>query len=403
MSHATDALKDLKAPEAIQLPKSLKVVAALAVVAGAGALYWSYSQGHHAQTWGAYLIGAFYALGLGLFGVLWVAMLYLSKGVWSVSMRRIPEAMTAWILPGGGLILLVGLGAHSLYHWTDPSTEDPLLLHKAPFLNMELFYTLIVASLVLWQIFAFAIVRNSRKQDKTGKIKHSRTNVALSAAFVVVYAITFSVVSFYLLMSLEPHWFSTMYAVLLFTDMMQTGTAFVALIAAILIMKGQLKGFLNENHLHSVSKMMFATTGFWAYIYFCQYMLIWYGNIPEETAYFLTRYQNGWLGALLALPLLKFVIPFVLLVPRENKRKPGRVAFLAVLILVAQFLELFLLVSPALGHGDHAAHGHWPVVEGAVTAGFVGLFFLVFSWSLGRNSPVPLKDPRLRECLNLHQ
>lgn len=400
MSHE---LHDLKAPEPIRLPFALKAGAGLAVLAGAGALYWAHAQGHHAEAWGAYLIGAFYALGLGVFGVLWVAMLYLSKGAWSVSMRRIPEAMTAWILPGGVLVVLVGLGAHSLYHWTDATTRDPLLLHKAPFLNLRLFYVLIAASLILWQLFALAIVRGSRRQDETGKASHSRTNVVLSAVFVVVYAVTFSVVSFYLLMSLEPHWFSTMYAVLTFTDMLQTGTAFVALIAAILMIRGQLRGFLNENHLHSVAKMMFAATGFWAYIYFCQYLLIWYSNIPEETAYFIARYRNDWLGALLVLPLLKFVIPFVLLARRENKRRPRTVAALAVVVLVAQFWELYLLVGPALGHGEHAAHAHWPVVEAAVTAGFVGLFFLVFAWSLERNRPVPLKDPRLRACLELHQ
>jgi hypothetical protein len=246
-------------------------------------------------------------------------------------------------------------------------------------------------------------MRNSRKQDKTGKAAHSRSNVRLSALFIVLYAVTFSVVSFFLLMSLEAHWFSTMYAVLTFTDMMQAGTAFVALMAAATIMRGQLKGYLNENHLHSIGKMMFAATGFWAYIYFCQFMLIWYANIPEETSYFLTRYGNGWMPYLMALPILKFVVPLVVMAPRNNKRTPGRVAAMAVLILVAQFLELYLLVGPAIGHGGHAAHAHLPIIEFAVTAGFFGLFYLVYSWSVGRHNSVPVKDPRLRECLEYHQ
>jgi hypothetical protein len=258
-------------------------------------------------------------------------------------------------------------------------------------------------SFVAWLLFATLIARNSRTQDETGSVVSSRSNVRLSALFVVVYALSFSVVSFYLLMSLEAHWFSTMYAVVTFTDMIQTGTAFVSLVAAVLILRGQLKGFLNENHLHSVAKMMFAATGFWAYIYFCQFMLIWYANLPEETSYFLTRYSNGWLPYLLVLPMLKFVIPFVVMAPRNNKRKPGRVAAMAVLILFAQFWELYLLISPAIGHGEHKAQAHLPWTEFAVTAGFFGMFFLVFAWSLGRHNPVPLKDPRLRECLDYHQ
>jgi len=320
-------------------------------------------------------------------------------------MRRLPEAMTSWLLPGGLFAIAVALGGHHLYHWSDPAAveADELLLHKEPFLNLGLFYALVGASLIVWVIFGFLMLRNSRAQDDSGKVSLSRANVHLSALFVVIYAVSFSVVSFYLLMSLEAHWFSTMYAVLTFTDMIQTGTAFVALVAALLILRGGLGGFVNENHLHSLAKMMFAFTGFWAYIYFCQYLLIWYGNLPEETVHFIVRQEDGWLASLLILPFLKFIVPFVYMLPRENKRRPGRVAAMAVLLLVAQFWELYVLVAPAVGHGPERASGHLPWVEAIVTLGFLGLFVLVFAWSLGRHNAVPLKDPRLRECLAYHQ
>lgn len=397
---------NLEAPKVLSVSVTGRIVAALALIAGAAAFYWALSKGQTGLAWSSYLIGAFYTLGLGLFGILWVAILYVSNSAWSVTMRRIPEAMSSWILPGGVLAgVVAAVGGHELYRWMDPAAVagDELLEHKAPFLNSDLFFGALGASVLLWLIFGALIMRNSRKQDKTGKAALSRVNVRLSALFIVVYAVTFSVVSFYFLMSLEAHWFSTMYAVLTFTDMVQTGTAFVALMAAVAIMRGQLRGYLNENHLHSIGKMMFAATGFWAYIYFCQFMLIWYGNVPEETSYFVTRYNNGWLSYLLVLPLLKFVVPFVFMAPRNNKRKPMRVAVMAVLILVAQFWELFLLVSPAMGHGDQAAHAHPPVVEFAVTAGFIGLFYLVFTWSLRRQNPVPVKDPRLQQCIDYHQ
>jgi hypothetical protein len=273
------------------------------------------------------------------------------------------------------------------------------LLHKAPFLNMGMFWALVGGSLLLWVVFGQLLVGSSYRQDRDGGVGLSRQRRALSALFIVVFALSLSVVSFYFLMSLEPHWFSTMMAVLVFTDVMQTGTAFVAIVAGLLVASGSLRGFLNGHHLHSLGKMMFAWTGFWAYIYFCQFMLIWYANLPEETVYFLKRTANGWLPYMLVLPMLKFVVPFLVLLPRAAKRTAGRLVSMAMLILVAQFLELYLMVAPALGHGGEPAHAQLPIVEFLVTLGFLGLFTLVFGWALARHDAVPLKDPSLTECL----
>jgi hypothetical protein len=167
-------------------------------------------------------------------------------------------------------------------------------------------------------------------------------------------------------------------------------------------MAGKLKGFLNENHLHSLGKMVFAWTGFWAYIYFCQHMLIWYANIPEETIYFIRRMENGWLPYLLLLPVLKFVVPFILLVPRNAKRNPRALVPVSLVILFAQFWELYVMVGPAVGHGEESAHAHLPLVEFAATLGFIGLFTLVFGWFLARHNAVPLKDPSIAACLEYH-
>ena len=398
-SHALPA-----APGRIALPGIVQGLSIAAVLAGGAALAMSFSRGDQQLAWSSYLIGVFFALGLGVFGVAWLAILYLARADWSVTMRRIPEAMTSWLLPGGLLTMAVGLGAHSLYHWShaDVVAADELLTHKAPFLNMGMFYALVGVSLALWVAFAALIVGASHRQDKEGGIGPTRTSRTFSAIFLVVFALTISIVSFYLLLSLDAHWFSTMFAVLVFTDVVQTGTAFVAVVAGLMVMNGRLQGFINDNHLHSLGKMVFAATGFWAYIYFCQHMLIWYANIPEETVYFLRRQENGWLPYLLALPALKFVVPFLLMVPRDAKRNPKKLVPVAILILFAQFWELFVMVGPAVSHGEAAAHAHLPVVEFAATLGFIGLFTLVFGWSLARHDAVPLKDPALTECLNYH-
>ena len=391
-------------PGRLALPGSVQGLSALCVLLGGGALGYAFSSGNATLAWSSYLIGVFYALGLGVFGVAWLAITYLARGTWSVTMRRIPEAMTSWLAPGGALALGVGLGAHTLYHWShaDVVAHDELLAHKAPFLNMQMFWVLMGLSLVLWAVFATVMVGASRKQDTEGGMRASNTCRTISALFLVVFALTLSIVSFYFLMSLEAHWFSTMFAVLVFTDIMQTGLAYIALVAAFVVLSGRLEGFLNENHLHSLGKMLFAATGFWAYIYFCQFMLIWYANIPEETVYFLRRSGNGWMSYTLALPLLKFVVPFLFMLPRDAKRNPRKLIVAAVIVLLAQFWELYVMVGPALGHGEDAAHAHVPTIEFAATLGFLGLFTLVFGWALGRHEPVPLKDPELMECLEYH-
>jgi magnesium-transporting ATPase (P-type) len=400
MSHAhTEALP--APPGRLGLPAIVQGLSVAAVIVGGAALAWALAQGESQLAWSAYLIGAFFALGLGVFGVAWLAMLYLAGAGWSVTMRRIPEAMTSWLLPGGLLTLAIGLGAHSLYHWSDEAAvaADELLTHKAPFLNMTMFYALVGLSLALWVVFAAVMVGASHAQDRQGGLGPTRTSRTVSAIFLVVFAVTVSIVSFYLLLSLDAHWFSTMFAVLVFTDIMHAGTAFVAVAAGLMVMSGTLRGFLNEHHLHSLGKMVLATTGFWAYIYFCQHMLIWYANIPEETAYFLRRQDNGWLPYLLLLPALKFAIPFLLLVPRDAKRNPRKLVPIGALILFAQFWELYVMVGPAMGHGGAPAHAHLPIVELAATLGFIGLFTLVFGWALSRHDAVPLKDPSLAECL----
>lgn len=385
-------------PGRLRLPASVQSAALVLLTIGAAALAWAFTEGDPHVAWTAYLIGAFFTLGLGVFGTLWLAILYLAGATWSVTMRRIPEAMTSWLLPGGVLAMGVVFGAHSLYEWTHAETvaASELLTHKAPFLNMTMFTILVGMSLAVWVVFAAAFVRASVRQDREGGMNATRATRVLSALFLVLFAITLSIVSFYLLMSLDAHWFSTMFAVLVFTDLVQTGTAFIAVVAGLMIVSGTLKGFVNENHLHSLAKMVFAATGFWAYIYFCQYMLIWYANIPEETAYFLRRSTNGWLPLFLALPLLKFVVPFVLLLPRDAKRNPARLIPVALLLLFAQFWELYLMVAPAAGEG---AAAHVPLIEFAATLGFFGLFLLVFGWSLARHDAVPLKDPALAACL----
>jgi hypothetical protein len=319
-------------------------------------------------------------------------------------MRRIPEAMATWLVPTVVLAPLTVLGAHTLYHWShsDAVAHDALLAHKSPFLNIPGFLGSTVLILLVFAVLGMLLNRWSAQQDEGGGVALTARSVRISAIFLLLFAPAISVLSWYLLMSLTPHWFSTMFSVLIFTDIMQTGLAVVSLIVAVFVWRGVLKGVLNESHLHDITKMAYAFTGFWAYIYFCQYLLIWYANIPEETTYFLARQEHGWLTWLLVLPVIKFVIPFIWLTPREAKRKPWSVIPMMILLLVGQFLELFVMVSPSLAHGHEAAHAFLPLWEAGITLGFLGAFVLVTGWSFSRRAAVPARDPYLNAGLHHH-
>jgi hypothetical protein len=401
MSHGHD-VRIPEPPAPIRFPAWAWALAGLAAAGGVAGFAAALARGEAEQAWGAYLIGAFFTLGLGAFGALWMAMLYLGKAAWSVGTRRVLEAMAAWLLPGGVAILALGaFGLPHVYEWAHPDVvaADPKLLHKAVFLNPTTFLVFSAIAVGGWALLASRMVGHSLAQDRTGSSRHTRRNVALSAVFSVFFALTFSGLSFLLLMSLEPHWASTMLAVLTWTDLMQTGLAVQCLAMAILVARGRLPGFATAEHLHSAGKLLFAFTGFWAYIWFCQFLLIWYGNLPEEAAYYARRLSNGWEPYLLALPIVKFAVPFLWLVPLAAKRRPARLIPAAILVILAEFLELYVMVAPAVGGGEEAPPAHFPVLELAVTAGFAGLFFLVFAWTLSRRQPVPLKDPAIEACL----
>jgi hypothetical protein len=385
-------------------PLWMWAIGGLLLLVGLGSFGGAMATGNETHAWGGWLIGLTFALGLGVFGTLWNAIQYVTRASWSVPLRRIPEAMSSWVLPTVVLAPLTVLGAHTLYHWSHAEAleHDALLAHKSPFLNIPGFVGSIVGIMLVYAVFTFVINRCSTQQDEQPDPARAKRSTIASAIFLLIFAPTISVLSWYLLMSLTPHWFSTMFSVLLFTDIMQTGLAVIALVAAVFVARGVMKGVINENHLHDVTKMAYAFTGFWAYIYFCQYLLIWYPNIPEETTYFLARQENGWLTWLLVLPVIKFVIPFIWLTPREAKRKPWSVIPMMILLLVGQFVELFVMVSPSLSHGHEAVHAFMPMWELGITLGFIGAFMLLAGWVFSRHAAVPVKDPYLGAGLHHH-
>lgn len=355
---------------------------------------------HPDRTWANVLLDSVYFLTLSLCGLFIVALQYISGSRWSEALRRMPEAMMACIPLGGALLLMLYFGMHSLYHWshTDAVMHDNILLGKSAYLNVIGFFVRVVVFVGGWTFFAKILRKNSMKLDATGDMMFYRKNIRYSALFMFFFAITFSLSSFDWLMSLEPHWYSTIFAVYNFSGMFVSGIAVMTILIYLLKSNGFL-GEVNDNHFHDLGKYLFAFSMFWAYIWYCQFMLIWYGNIPEETVYYITRLKLDWDWLFYFNLLMNFVVPFFVLLPRSTKRNGAIVMRVAVVLIVGRWLDLYLMVMPGVVH-ETAFIG---VTELLIALGFAGLFIYITLRALGLAPLTPRASVILDYSLNLHQ
>ncbi len=399
MTSASHGAKARKLPEPVRIPAWYYALSGVLAVAGFGTFGYGLTVDSH-RAWASYLIGFFLFLCIGLAGAFFVAVHYLTSAGWGVTVRRIPEAMSAYIVPSALLAVGVFFGASDLYHWTDhhATVSDMVLHHKAPYLNLTRMAIFVTFGFAVWIGLSGWMKRNSRRQDTTGEAKLTHRNAKLAAVFMVLFALTFSTASFDFMMSLEPHWMSTMWAVYLFAGLMQSGMAAITLLAVIVRKAAKLEDFILERHLHDLGKMVFAFTVFWAYIGISQYLLIWYANLPEETVFFIKRFEHGWGMLALAIPFIKFVFPFLVLLPAKMKHTPAVLVAVCLWILGATFVELWWIVMPAVSHDGPSV----PAIELAVLCGFLGVFLATFGLSLSRHSIIPIKDPRLTEAVLQH-
>lgn len=352
------------------------------------------------RAWHAYLTGYFYFTSLALGGLFFAGIQHMTKAGWSVNIRRFMESMTTFLPLSfvGGLVLLIG--APTLYIWLDHSAvaADPILSHKHGYLNFPFFIIRLVLFFGIWLFFGKKIVGMSVKQDETGDESLTKKMTAYSVAFMGLFALSYSFFSVDLLMSLEPHWFSTIFGVYTFAGLFQSSLAFLILLVVYCMKKGLLKGYVDENHLHDLGKFLFAFTVFWAYIAYSQYMLIWYANLPEETVFYMHRMHDGWVWVSASLIVFKFIVPFLALLPQRAKRNPNYLAAVSVWILIMQYVDLYWLVYP--NHDSH--HVVFNIPELFVWLGFGGAFVLCIVKFLGKNSIVPKKDPRQHESMHHH-
>ncbi len=351
------------------------------------------------RAWHSYLTSYFYFISLALGGLFFTAIQHVTKAGWSVNVRRIMEAMTAYLPFAAVATVVLLVGSRYLYIWLDPEivANDNLLKGKEAYLNMPFFIIRTVIFIGAWLIFSRLIVGHSLKQDQDGSESHTLRNVGLSIGFILVFALSYSLFSVDTLMSLQPHWYSTIWGVYCFAGLFQSSLAVMILIALHLQKQGIVRGRITEEHVHDLAKFLKAFCVFYAYIGFSQFLLIWYANLPEETIFYLARSSGGWMGATLSLLVFKFAVPFLLLLPRAAKRSPAHLTVVCALVLVMQYIDIHWMVYPNFSET-------W-ILSWQEVGAFL-MFAGVFMWSvtsfLSKNSVVPLKDPRIEESMHHH-
>ncbi|MCA9523388.1 MAG: hypothetical protein KC609_20580 [Myxococcales bacterium] len=370
-------------------------------------------RGEHPEQFSfSYLVAFLYFLSIALGGLFFILINFASKAGWSISVRRVAENVMATLPLFVLLAVPLFLGFEHLYHhWLHASVEDVVVQGKKAWLNKSFFSVRTMVYVVIWALLGLFYYSRSVKQDQSGEPKLTEAMQNMSYPGIAIFAITTSFAAFDWIMSMDPHWYSTIYGVYFFAGCLIGIFATMILLTLLAKQSGLLKQAVNLEHFHDLGKLLFAFTVFWAYIAFSQFMLYWYGNIPEETAFFAKRWYvvhhegtalintfqtSSWATISVILGVGHFVVPFFFLMPRTIKRKPAFLAFGAIWMLAMHLVDIYWLVMPENPH----MHGfHLTLLDLTTWVGVGGLFLGAFFWVARRQALVPLKDPRLPESL----
>lgn len=343
----------------------------------------------------SWLISFVFWVMLGVGGLFFVMIHHLTGANWSVVVRRLFENIMI-VTPFMFIFAFpLILNLDNLYHWSIPEVmhADHLLEGKEPFLNDTFFIIRFVGYFVIWFVLSRLLYKSSLNQDKgEAQIKRMRT---ISAPGMILFALSLTFASFDWLMSLDAHWYSTIFGAYIFGGSVLSAMSFLTLFVFQMKRKNILSHIITPEHYHDFGKLMFAFIVFWGYMAFSQYFLIWYGNIPEETVWFLYRWQGGWKTITLMIVFGHFVIPFFYLFPQGVKRNLTALSIMAVWILAAHWLNLYWLVMPGFMH----EHVHFSWMDASTMMAMGGFFISIFLFCTRSQPLLPVKDPGLEKSI----
>jgi hypothetical protein len=384
-------------PATLARAQTAGLIVGLAALAGAAFTF----LGERPYFFKGYLLGFVFWTGVSL-GCLALAMVHhLSGGAWGVVSRRVFEAAGRTLPLMAILLIPFAFGLPDVYLWAQPSAvqADPVLQHKSPYLNVGFFLIRAAIYFVAWSALALLLSRWSLQQehgDPTARLSLRMQRV--SGGGLVLYAVTVFFMSVDWMMSLDPHWFSTIYGMLFMVNQGLSGLAFTIAVLVLLARTEPMSGVIAPAHLHDLGKLMLAFVMLWAYLTFSQFLIVWSANLPEEIPWYLTRMQGGWGYVSVVLIVFHFFVPFLLLLNRDLKRQGGLLVAVACWILVMRLVDLFWLIGPLHGEGPLRLH----LADVLAPIGIGGLWMAVFAWQLRSRSLLPLGEPYLKNALEHH-
>jgi hypothetical protein len=394
--------------EQFQFSGKAKTWSLIGILLGVVAIAYGFLTDHAERTFANLLLMGYYFAGVCIAGAFFLAIQFVSQAGWSAGLLRIPQAF-AKILPIASIILFVicaaGLMTHNLYHhWhaeglTDPghADYDALIAGKSGYLNVPFFLGRQVFFLLIYSFFALLLVRLSNQEDLAGGLNSYKKSIRYSAIFLVLFGFSSPIWSFDTIMSLEAHWFSTMFGWYNFAAIWVSGLCAITL-TIILLKKSGYLSWVNENHLHDLGKFIFAFSIFWTYVWFAQFLLIWYANMPEETVYFYKRWEMEYKPWFWLNIVINFVAPVLILMSRDAKRKTTVLMYVCIILLCGHWLDFYLMVMP----GTVESHRGFGIIEIGTALGFSGLFSFLMLSTLSKKSLVPVNHPFLQESLHHH-
>ncbi len=350
-----------------------------------------------ARFWANWLLWFLFLLTIGLGALFLVALEHLAAARWSVPIRRTAERVSGLVVLTAPVALIALFALPVLFPWTRPEVAArPAVAGKAAWLSVPSFTIRVLVCVALWLISYRVLAAGSIRQDRTKDPAFNVRARRFAPAFMVIFGLTITVVAFDWISSMEPEWYSDIFGVYVFSGAFLAGLAGVTLAVLHLKERGRLPA-VRFDHIYSLGGWLFAFTVFWGYIGFAQYLLQWYGDLPEEVFWYKQRVEGAWLWLILAIGALHFLIPFFVMIPRGAKGTPAHLRATAILFLVAHFFDLYWLIFPAVGRTPAMS---WPELSFALFFGGIALLWLRRAMTLGED--MPIGDPFLAEALEFH-